>query len=415
VTPRRASFRSQSRQGESQDNSAALHPRLCRHTACDVPRPRAAPLAQPPHPRPQHSKRPARPPWALPKARSCLCRPQWRPACATGSCSACAGRCAPWPARGGCGRCREEHTAHAPAAAAVLAPALLAPGRAGAFTGLLPAPSDPPPRPLLRRAWLKRRAPAWPTQPRTCSRWRSCRASSAAPQPAPTTTAGRCLWARGPSGALRLGLKGNGAGSAPGGRARGPGCLRDCSPGSLCCPWWGGAHAAPHLTVRLPFPAPLAPSFELSRYELQDPGMQEMLSKPGAIKGGYLLIEPLKQDGRCARPAAVGPRRGRWAGASLAGARAGARPLGESCATASPLPPPPSNAPAQPAHRARQPRLGAGRVAAAVGGRRRGAPAAGARGGDGRGAGQRGPQQLCAEERAPQGKLLLGGYRGHCG
>lgn len=28
--------------------------------------------------------------------------------------------------------------------------------------------------------------------------------------------------------------------------------------------------------------------------------MREMLSKPGAAKGGYLLIEPLKHDKRCA-------------------------------------------------------------------------------------------------------------------
>jgi hypothetical protein len=60
-----------------------------------------------------------------------------------------------------------------------------------------------------------------------------------------------------------------------------------------------------------PTPTPPTPSFELTRYELQDPGMQEMLSRPGAIKGGYLLIEPLTHKERWGGWA-LGALTGRW-------------------------------------------------------------------------------------------------------
>ncbi len=37
-------------------------------------------------------------------------------------------------------------------------------------------------------------------------------------------------------------------------------------------------------------------SFELTRAELRDPGVQAALSEPGAIKGGYLLLTPLTHE-----------------------------------------------------------------------------------------------------------------------
>ncbi|GBF90555.1 hypothetical protein Rsub_03126 [Raphidocelis subcapitata] len=48
---------------------------------------------------------------------------------------------------------------------------------------------------------------------------------------------------------------------------------------------------------RAVFVGPRPISFELDRYELQDGGMRAMLSVPGAVKSGYLLITPLKHEG----------------------------------------------------------------------------------------------------------------------
>ena len=46
------------------------------------------------------------------------------------------------------------------------------------------------------------------------------------------------------------------------------------------------------------FVGPRPISFQLTRDQLQDPGVQDMLRVPGAIKSGYLLIEPLTEAKR---------------------------------------------------------------------------------------------------------------------
>ena len=59
-----------------------------------------------------------------------------------------------------------------------------------------------------------------------------------------------------------------------------------------------GSHRLEAQPRRVLSPDPPLTSFELSRYELSDPGMREMLSVPGAVKSGYLLITPLKHEAR---------------------------------------------------------------------------------------------------------------------
>lgn len=48
---------------------------------------------------------------------------------------------------------------------------------------------------------------------------------------------------------------------------------------------------------RAAFVGPRPISFALSRRELQDADVREALAAPGAVKSGYLLIEPMVEDG----------------------------------------------------------------------------------------------------------------------